>query len=151
MTRKIEIIFEKGGKLVAELYDEAAPETCNYFWDKLPFTLPARRSVSSGGIVGVNLEGWDFKKLEYVNTMIPHGEIGFLSTFIPHRPMNNPYCQMLLPLSGRSQIHQMWGIASPTNRLAKIIEGMEGLREIGVRIANSGADGENVTVKRLED
>ena len=150
MGRKIEIAFEKGGKLVAELNDEAAPETCNYFWNKLPFTLAARRSVSSGGIVGVNLEGWDFNKLEYVSTMVPYGEVGFLSTFIPHRPMNNPYCQMLLPLSGGSQVHQMWGIASPTNRMAKIVEGIELLREIGARIANSGADGENVTVRRLE-
>jgi hypothetical protein len=150
MPRKIEIVFEKGGRLVAELYDEEAPETCNYFCERLPFTLPARRSVMSGGIIGVNLEGWNFNKLEYVNTMIPAGEIGFLSTFIPHRPMNNPYCQMLIPMSGRSQVHQMWGIASPTNRMGKIIEGLENLRAIGNRIANEGANGENCTVRLLE-
>ena len=151
MGRKIEIIFEKGGRFVAELYDEGAPETCNYFWERLPFTVPARRSVSSGGLVGANLEGWDFNKLEYVTTMIPQGEVGFLTTNIPHRPMNKPYCQILIPTSGRSQIHQMWGIASPTNRLAKIIEGtIEDVRVVANRVANSGADGENLTVKRLE-
>ena len=148
-TQRIEILFAKGGRFVAQLNEIEAPETCKYFLERLPFTLPSRRATSSGGMVGINLEGWDLNKLEYVQTMIPEGEVGFLTTFIPHRPMNNPYCQMLLPLSGGSQAHQMWGIASPVNRMAKIIEGLDGLRAVGNRLANKGADGEDVTVRLM--
>lgn len=150
MARKIELTFEKGGKIIAELHDEEAPETCNYFCERLPFTLPARRSVMSGGIIGVNLEGWNFNKLEWATSMPRSPVIGFLSTWIPHTPANKPYCQMLIPIGG-AQVHQMWGIASPTNRMATIIEGLDEVRTIGRRIANEGADGENVTVRLLEE
>jgi hypothetical protein len=148
MARKMEIEFEKGGKIVAELFNEEAPETCNYVWERLPFTLPARRSVMSGGFIGVNLYDWTFNKLEYANTTIPAGEIGFLSRWIPHTPENKPYCQILISMGSGNQVHQMWGIASPTNRFAKIIEGLDLVRVIGTRLAEQGT--ENVTYRRKE-
>ncbi len=147
---KIEISFKHGGRFVAQLHQDETPETCKYFLKRLPFTVPTRRASMSGGIIAVPLEGWDFNKLEYVNTVLPEGEIGFLTTFLPHRPANRPYCQMLIPLGGRSQVHQMWGIASPTNRMAKIIEGsLDELRAIGSRMANQGAEGNEITVRLL--
>jgi len=147
---KIEILFKNGGRFVAKLRQEACPETCKYFMERLPFSLPTRRASMSGGMVTVSLEGWTFNKLEYVNTMIRAGEIGLLTTFLPHRPANKPYCQMIMPTSGRTQVHQMWGIASPTNRFAEIVEGsMDELGAIARRLANQGAADDEVTVKLL--
>jgi hypothetical protein len=36
MTRQIVIEFEKGGRFVANLMDDMAPNTCNAIWNKLP-------------------------------------------------------------------------------------------------------------------
>tara|TARA_Y100000590_G_C15484428_1_gene925252 strand:- start:233 stop:877 length:645 start_codon:yes stop_codon:yes gene_type:complete len=146
----IEISFSRGGKFVAELRLEGTPKTCEYFLERVPFTLPARRASMSGGIIAVPLEGWDMKELENVNTMLPEGDIGFLTAFLPHRPMNRTYCQFLIPTSGRSQAHQMWGTSSPVNKFGKIVEGeMDEIRAIASRMANEGADPETCTVKAV--
>jgi len=145
LVRKIEFEFERGGKFVAELLEVEAPETCKYICDKLPITYRVRQSTISGETLGINLDGWDFKKLENSNTMVPPGELGFLTTHIPHTPETKLYCQILFAY-GPNQIHQMWGRASPTNRFAKTVEGtVKELRDVATRIHEKGR--ENVTIK----
>ena len=146
MARQIEIEFECGGTFTVSLFEEGAPETCDFIWGLLPLEVKAERSVMSGGLISIPLEGTDFNKLEYVNTMIPVGEIGFLTTFLPHRPMNQPYTQILIPI-GNNQAHQMWGIASPVNRFAALSDGsLADMVEVGARIRAQGP--EKVTLRQ---
>jgi len=146
MARKMEIEFSKGEKLVAELYDEEAPATCNYVWDRLPFTSPAKQNFMSGGNVEVYLYGWTFNKLEYANPGVPRDEIGLLSRWIPHSPENKPFCKILV--GGTSEVHEFLSMPTPVNRFAKIVEGLDQLTVVRNRLTEEGTQGTNITFRK---
>ena len=147
MAREIEIEFERGGKFVATLFDEEAPETCNFVWNLLPLErIDACRAMISGAVIDVPIEGKDFKTLEHVYSCLDPGLIGFVTSFFPKRPKSKPRVDILIGY-GRNLIHTMSGFVTPTNIFAKITEGtVEQLSKVADRIKEQGI--EKVTITR---
>jgi hypothetical protein len=58
--RTIQLKFERGGSLTADLLDELAPETCKAFWNLLPMRQKLSHAKFPGHVIsifpGINLE-----------------------------------------------------------------------------------------------
>jgi len=56
--KKIEMIFENGGRAVAELLEKEAPKTCKKVWGSLPIEAIARPAKAYGEVYFVSTLGY---------------------------------------------------------------------------------------------
>ncbi|MBI3977964.1 MAG: DUF3830 family protein [Chloroflexi bacterium] len=142
MARQIEIRFEKGGRFVATLYDELAPQTCSAIWAALPIEGPVRRGAFSGMVMfcwtDVKVEGPENPKCY---GLFP-GDLGYYVN-VHKLPIKN----QINFIFGPAVIRDIGG-ESLVNHFGRITEGsLEELARIGERIWEYGR--EQVTISRL--
>lgn len=65
MAREIEIVFERGGKFTAELFEKEAPKNCEAIWNALPITAEAIHAAYAGQAVWMVVI--DYIKLDEVH------------------------------------------------------------------------------------
>lgn len=131
MVREIEIIFERGGILKAELLDKEAPDTCNAFWNALPVAGEGRHARVSGQEFYFRC---DISCNKENNEQAKVGDISFNV---------NPDWQAVCIYYGEGITKK----ENPFNKFARITSNMELLAEIGERIWLQGT--EEITVRRL--
>ncbi len=136
MTRQFEIVFETSGAVVvADLLEEAAPITCENFWEAL--AEPVRRELNHGGETGPEM--WCFvpppkEELPYENaTVFPeHGDI----LYYHYRQPPTREGVMVYDIGiywdrGQSKLKQGW---IPGNLFARV----KGADEIGILRREAG-------------
>lgn len=139
--KKMEIEFERGGKFVAELLEDAAPETSTAVWNNLPIEKKIYHVVWSGRCIYVEVD-FRVEKVENPFRHFDPGEIVFNTHNICSGPVNDPYRDEILIVYGdRNFLTDTMGIPSYPNRFAKIVEGdLKELAAIGPRIREKGVE-----------
>ena len=155
MGRRFEIVFEKSGAVVvADLLDEAAPITCENFWEGI--AEPVRRELHHGAETGPEM--WCFvpepkEELPYENsTVFPdHGDVLYYHyRQPPTRDGVMVYDIGIYWDRGASKLKQGW---IPGNLFARV-SGEEELRilrrEAGRLLVRSGTEegGDTVVLRR---
>lgn len=142
--RKVVLEFERGGRLVAELLDTDAPKTAEAFWRKLPIRDLCEHAKFSGFVLSI-LPDLDVHKAENSRAIgILPGQI----LFNPHLNNATWHKREISIVYGIAAMRDSFGYA-PCNLFAQIVEGLDLLREIGVRIHHEGR--EHLEIRRLEE
>lgn len=142
-TRKVVLEFERGGRLIAELLDKDAPETAEAFWKKLPITDLCEHAKFSGFVLSI-LPDLDVHKAENSRAI---GVLPGQLLFNPHLNNATWHKREISIVYGVAAMRDSFGYA-PCNLFAEIREGLDQLREIGIRIHHDGR--EKLTIRALE-
>ncbi len=132
----IRLDFEKGGTFTARLLEDEAPKTCATLKGRLPFEYLFQQSIVSGQVmVAIPPDLTVEPENQRVAGILP----GALSFLVADEPV-------LVP----DEIYIAYGIfisrglfvdaKQPVNVFGQIDEGLDELREIGVRIIRTGAE-----------
>lgn len=141
--RKIVLEFERGGRLVADLLDTDAPDTAEALWKKLPMREMCEHAKFSGFVLSL-LPDLDVNKAENSRAIgVLPGQI----LFNPHLNNSTWHKREISIVYGVAAMRDSFGYA-PCNLVANITEGLDLLREIGIRIHHEGR--EHVEIKRYE-
>lgn len=135
IKRRIVLEFERGGRLIADLLDEDAPETAQAFWNKLPMRELCEHAKFSGFVISI-LPDLDVHKAENSRAIgVLPGQI----LFNPHLNNSTWHKREIAIVYGVAAIRDSFGYA-PCNLVANISEGQDLLREIGTRIHHEGRE-----------
>ena len=141
--RKIVLEFERGGRLIAELLDQDAPETAAALWKKLPMRELCEHAKFSGFVLSI-LPDLDVHKAENSRAIgVMPGHI----VFNPHLNNATWHKREISIVYGVAAMRDSFGTA-PCNLVANITENIDLLREIGTRIHHEGR--EYLEIKRYE-
>jgi len=141
--RKIVLEFERGGRLIADLLDTDAPDTAEAFWKKLPMRELCEHAKFSGFVISI-LPDLDVHKAENSRAIgVLPGQI----LFNPHLNNATWHKREIGIVYGVAAMRDSFGYA-PFNLVANIVDDLDLLREIGVRIHHEGR--EYLEVKRYE-
>jgi hypothetical protein len=149
MAKKMGIEFERGGKFVATLREDEAPETTKGVWDALPIEVAVKHAAFSGQVFFAFVD-FKLKKIEDPRCVLQPGDILFNTQLTPLGPANKPVPNEIAFVYGPYNfIVAAPGIPTAPNYFAKITEGsLEELYQIGVRVREKGM--EKVTFKKKE-
>ncbi len=147
MAREIEIVFEKGGRFVAELFEKEAPKNCEALWKALPLEGEAIHAAYAGQAV------W-FVVIDYIPLSDVHEEnqkvLGNLPGTIgieAYPPETNLHRTELVIVYGPNFYPRTpFAGEKPVNRIGMIKGNLDELLEIGKNIREYGK--QKVTVKR---
>jgi hypothetical protein len=140
MSRIFQIEFSRGGRFSARLLEEEAPETCQQFWEALPFDGKVFHGSFNGFTFGFYVE---FKVGKVENPHVTGGQAGdlFLNTYANKLLFKGKELkeEVYLPYA-KGGIFWNYGGPAPCNHFAKIEGNMEELYRIGRRIHENGAE-----------
>jgi hypothetical protein len=145
ITRRIVLEFERGGRLIADLLDEDAPETAQALWDCLPFRDLCEHAKFSGFMISVRPDLPSINKPENSRSI---GVIPGQILFNPHLNNQTWHKRELAIVYGIAVMRDSFGSA-PSNLVANISSGVDELREIGIRIHQEGR--EYLEIKRYTE
>lgn len=143
--RKVVLEWERGGKLIAELLDTDAPDTAEAFWRMLPIREYCEHAKFSGFVLSILPDIPSIHKAENSRAVgVVPGQI----VFNPHLNNKTWHKREVSIIYGVAAMRDSFGTA-PCNLFAEIREGLDELREIGVRIHHEGR--EFLEIRRLEN
>lgn len=141
--RKIVLEFERGGRLIADLLDADAPDTAAAFWKDLPMREICEHAKFSGFVISI-LPDLDVHKAENSRAIgVLPGQI----LFNPHLNNATWHKREIAIVYGVAAMRDSFGYA-PFNLVANIVDDLDLLREIGIRIHHEGR--EYLEIKRYE-
>jgi hypothetical protein len=130
MSRKLKISIG-GIPFVAELLEDEAPETCKAFLRALPIRGEVIQARWSGEAAWLPMEEWGIEAPFENHTSHPsRGDLLYYPGGISEKEMLIPYGSAQFG----SKVGQLQG-----SHFATIVEGAEGLREMGERVLWKGA------------
>jgi len=147
MAREIEIIFEKGGTFVANLFDNEAPKNCEAIWNALPIEGEAIHAAYSGQSVWMVV-------LKYIPTEAIHeenqkvlgnlpGTIG-IEVYPPETNLNRT--ELVFVYGPNYYPRTPFAGEKPLNRVGQITGNLDELLKIGINIREFGK--QKVTIRR---
>jgi len=140
MDRIFQLELSRGGKFLAKLFDEEAPETCQKFWESLPIEGKIFHGSFNGFTVGFYVE---FKVGKVENPFVTGGQAGdlFLNTYANKLLFKGKELreEVYLPYY-KGGIFWNYGGVAPCNHFARIQENLDKLYHIGRRIHEEGSE-----------
>jgi hypothetical protein len=140
MSRIFQIEFSRGGKFLAKLLEEEAPETCQKLWEALPFEGKVFHGSFNGFTVGFYVE---FKVGKIENPFVTGGQAGdfFLNTYANKLLFKGKELkeEVYLPYY-KGGIFWNYGGGAPCNYFARMYENLDKLYHIGRRIHENGSE-----------
>ena len=140
MHRIFQIEFGGGEKFQGRLLEKEAPETCEKFWEALPF----EGKILHGSFTGFTMFFFvEFKVGKVENPFIGGGQAGdvFLNTYANQglfegKPLHE---EIILPYS-KSGFFWNWAGWLPSNYFGKMNEDLDVLYRVGRRLKEDGAE-----------
>lgn len=141
MAKEVEIEFEKGGKFIATLLEDKAPNTSKFVWEHLPFSGRVGHSSYSGKLFYL-LVDTRFEELENAKSrgFLP-GDIAYITSFYGKDTPNE-----IVIIYGDAIVQDVCGWI-PSNHFAKITEvSLEELTNVAIRVREYGR--EQITIRK---
>jgi hypothetical protein len=140
MSRVFQIQFSRGGRFPVRLLEEEAPETCQKFWEALPFEGKVFHGSFNGFAVCFYVE---FKVGKVENPFVAGGKPGdlYLNTYANKIIFKGKELkeEVYLPY-GSGGLFWNYGGWAPCNHFAAIHEPQDQIYAIGRRIHEQGAE-----------
>ena len=154
MAKKMEITFERGGRFVATLFEDVAPETSKAVWEHLPIETQVGHSIYSGNTIWLHAFG--FKTVENPRRLAQPGDVFFDTHILPvvmpamkdrDQKEGVTPSEILFAYGPDVMITDKPGIPTACNYFAKITEGdLNELKAVAHRLMVK----EKVTLRRME-
>jgi len=150
MVNQINIEFQKGGKFIADMFEDVAPKICKAVWDALPIVSDAQHAQYSGQLIFFFTPTIKFDETENPKWMgLFPGDLGFNphSLHKLHLPPSNFPHEVSIVYGGC--LPADWCGPSPVNNFGRIVYGdLNELTEIGKRNRREGF--EKITINRKQ-
>jgi len=141
MEKLFKIEFDRGGRFQGKLLEAEAPETCQAFWQALPFEGKIVHAAFTGFTMFFSV---DFKVGKVENPYVCGGQAGdlLLNAYATKMVFEGkiPRDEIVIPYS-RAGLFWKWGGWLPSNLFGKMVKSdMEELYRVGRRLKEDGAE-----------
>lgn len=147
MTKKIEIMFQKGGSFIADLFEKEAPKNCEALWKTLPIEGEAIHSALCGQMVWMVT-----KKYISLNEVHPENQLvlgnlpGTIGIEVYGPETNLDRTELVIVYGPRFYMRDPFHGEVPLNRIGIIKNDLDRLLQVGMDIREFGK--QKVTVKK---
>ncbi len=148
MAREIEIVFEKGGTFVAELFEKQAPRNCQTLWDALPLQAEAIQAAYSGQSVWMVTKEIPIENVHEENQKLLGNLPGTVGLEAYGPETNIPRTEVIIVYGPNYYPRTPFVGERPVNRVAMIKVNLDELLKVGNTIREYGK--QKVTIRRKE-